>query len=231
MPKKFAGENSKATVAKARKAAVEAEKSEQKKKAEEDAYWEDDDKSAAKKQQRKEEQEKKRLEALQRKQASKAALEEEMNSIGNASSAPRSVQPTKVTRAQLDAQKEYAAAQRLKEQQQKELEAKKIAVQADGKLEENVNRIVIEGDIARTVDEAISVLGDKQSEVDRHPEKRMKAAYLAFEEVNLPRLKQENPTQRLSQLKQMLKKEWLKSPENPVNQRLLELQNRDSDDD
>ena len=57
--------------------------------------------------------------------------------------------------------------------------------------------------------------------VDKHPEKRMKAAYLAYEEVNLPRLKAENPNLRLSQLKQMLKKDWNKSPENPLNQRLL----------
>lgn len=47
----------------------------------------------------------------------------------------------------------------------------------------------------------------------------MKAAFTAFEEVNLPRLKQENPNMRLSQLKQLLKKEWMKSPENPMNQR------------
>lgn len=56
-------------------------------------------------------------------------------------------------------------------------------------------------------------------ELDHHPERRMKAAYAAFEEANLPRLKQENPNMRLSQLKQQLKKEWMKSPENPLNQR------------
>lgn len=47
----------------------------------------------------------------------------------------------------------------------------------------------------------------------------MKAAFAAFEEANMPRLKQENPNMRLSQLKQLLKKEWTKSPENPLNQR------------
>ena len=45
----------------------------------------------------------------------------------------------------------------------------------------------------------------------------MKAAYTAFEEANLPRLKQENSNMRLSQIKQLLHKEWLKSPENPLN--------------
>lgn len=47
----------------------------------------------------------------------------------------------------------------------------------------------------------------------------MKAAYAAFEEKNLPRVKAENPNLRLSQLKQMLKKEWMKSPENPMVQK------------
>jgi len=56
---------------------------------------------------------------------------------------------------------------------------------------------------------------------EKHPEKRVKAAYTAFEEVNLPRLKAENPNLRLSQLKQMLKKDWMKSPDNPMNQRTM----------
>lgn len=56
-------------------------------------------------------------------------------------------------------------------------------------------------------------------DVDHHPERRMKAAFAAYEEANMPRLKKENPNMRLSQLKQQLKKEWMKSPENPLNQR------------
>lgn len=56
-------------------------------------------------------------------------------------------------------------------------------------------------------------------ELDHHPERRMKAAFASYEEANMPRLKKENPNMRLSQLKQLLKKEWMKSPENPLNQR------------
>ncbi len=62
-------------------------------------------------------------------------------------------------------------------------------------------------------------LSGQNAKVDKHPEKRVKAAYNAYEEQNLPRLKAENPNMRLSQLKQMLKKDWMKSPENPLNQR------------
>jgi hypothetical protein len=59
-----------------------------------------------------------------------------------------------------------------------------------------------------------------EPEVDRHPEKRLKAAYTAFEALHLDRIKSENPNLRLSQLKQILKKDWMKSPDNPLNQRI-----------
>lgn len=60
----------------------------------------------------------------------------------------------------------------------------------------------------------------KDPEMDRHPEKRMKAAYASFEERMMPMIKEQNPTLRLSQLKQILRKEWMKSAENPLNQTL-----------
>ena len=59
----------------------------------------------------------------------------------------------------------------------------------------------------------------KEQELEKHPEKRMKAAYQEYENLNLPRLKSENPNLRLSQFKQMLKKDWMKSPDNPMNKR------------
>ncbi|KAK2087703.1 hypothetical protein P7K49_033610 [Saguinus oedipus] len=103
-------------------------------------------------------------------------------------------------------------------------------------LEENVNRRVLEeGSVeARTIEDAIAVLRLTQGPLtrmstpsvaeeaaDRHPERRLRAAFTAFEEAQLPRLKQENPNMRLSQLKQLLKKEWLRSPDNPMNQRAV----------
>ena len=51
----------------------------------------------------------------------------------------------------------------------------------------------------------------------------MKAAFEEFEKVRLPQLKTENPTLRLSQLKQLLRKEWMKSPENPLNKKLAAM--------
>ena len=50
----------------------------------------------------------------------------------------------------------------------------------------------------------------------------MKAAFEAFEKERLPQLKQDNPNLRLSQLKQMMRKEWMKHPSNPMNKNLTE---------
>ncbi|KAF4531493.1 hypothetical protein B566_EDAN004089 [Ephemera danica] len=208
MPKKFVGENSKAAAAKARKQAAKDEEISKKQKQLDDEYWKDDDKSLAKKQARKEEQERKKQEQLQKKAESKVLLEEELSKIkigGKQTIA-------KVTRAEIEAEAEkrrLAAVAVVKKEPQTHIEKP---------IEENVNRLKVEGLEARSVEEAISVLGDTEAEVDRHPERRLKAAYAAFETERLAQLKAEHPNMRLSQVKQLLWKEWLKSPRNPVNQ-------------
>nr|XP_022329669.1 coiled-coil domain-containing protein 124-like [Crassostrea virginica]XP_022329670.1 coiled-coil domain-containing protein 124-like [Crassostrea virginica] len=210
MPKKFKGENSKAAEARARKASAQAEVDQKKKQAIEDEYWKDDDKHVAKKQQRKEDKEKKRHEQLERKKELQKLHDEEMASIKKTGPVPQA----KVTRADIDNHRE-------RERKQKEDEARKQQKELEEPpIEENVNRLQIDGTEARSVTEALSVLSNKPEEVDLHPEKRLKAAYKKFEETNMPIIKQENPNMKLSQLKQMLWKDWQKSPENPLNQRL-----------
>lgn len=216
MPKKFKGENSKAVEARARKATQKDEEELRKQKQLEDEYWKDDDKHALKKLQRKEEKEKKKTEQLERKKEAQKILDEEVAVLASKSGG-KTAAPAKLTRAEVEVHRLNV------------VEADKAAVagtvkvnvqEQEPEIEENINRIVIEGDQAHTVDEALNLLSVREVEVDMHPEKRMKAAYLAFEEKNLPILKQENPNLRLSQLKQLLKKDWAKSPENPLNQRL-----------
>ncbi|XP_032528689.2 coiled-coil domain-containing protein 124 [Danaus plexippus] len=210
MPKKSFGENSKAVAARQRKENAKLEKDQKLKKQVEDAEWEDNDERLKKKQQKKDEQEKKRLEQLQKKAEAKALLEKEMESIKSKVAAPP---PQKITRAQISQMKERV----IKAEPERPVPSKVVV--EDPPLEENLNRLQIEGEVAQSVDEALAILSDK-SDVDKHPEKRLKAAYTAFEEINLPRLKAENPSLRLSQLKQMLRKEWLKSPQNPLNQKV-----------
>jgi hypothetical protein len=71
--------------------------------------------------------------------------------------------------------------------------------------------------VASNIDDAIAVLKVTDAEEDRHPEKRMKAAFKAYEDAQLPIVKAENPSLKLSQIKQMIFKNWQKSPENPLN--------------
>ncbi|CAO2612509.1 Coiled-coil domain-containing protein 124 [Lemmus lemmus] len=215
MPKKFQGENSKSAAARARRAEAKAAADAKKQKELEDAYWKDEDKHVMRKEQRKEEKEKRRLEQLERKKETQRLLEEEDSRL-KGGKAPR-VAPTKVTRAQIE--------DSLRREQRAEPGApgvEKVKSHLELPLEENLNRRAQEeGSLeARTVEDAIAVLSVAE-DADRHPERRMRAAFTAFEEVQLPRLKQENPNMRLSQLKQLLKKEWLRSPDNPMNQRAL----------
>ncbi|KAK7681243.1 hypothetical protein QCA50_015630 [Cerrena zonata] len=60
--------------------------------------------------------------------------------------------------------------------------------------------------------------GVQSKDIDRHPERRVKAAFAAYEEKRLPELRKENPGLRLQQVKNILFKEFQKSPENPMNQ-------------
>ena len=164
------------------------------------------------------EREKKRQEQLDKKQEAKLLLAEEEAKIGGKST--KGAGSAKVTRAQI------AEAE---EKQRRESEAsaasalpRRVSVD-DPLLMSNPNREAqqrrMAGELeARTVDEAIVVLSVGPGAQEKHPERRVKAAYAAYEERELPRLKEENPNLRMSQLKQLLRKEWMKSPENPMNQ-------------
>lgn len=195
-----------------RKEAIRLEEQKKKEAALENEYWKDDDKGVQKKLQRKDDKEKKRLEVLARKAELKTLADEETKTI--------KVEPKqsnhKITRLQIQAEVEK------REAVARGSSAKPVVpktVETEEPIPENVNRLVVEGDVARTVDEAISVLriSDSAAEIEKHPEKRMKAAFTAYEEKNLPLLRKENPNMRLSQVKQLLYREWLKSPENPMN--------------
>jgi len=198
MPKKFTGENSKVAEARSRKEAARSAEQKKKEAAAADEYWKDDDKGTQKKLQRKDDKEKKRLEALARKAELKTLADEEIKSI---KTEPKQA-AHKITRLQIQAEVE-----------KREAAARGSAVKpvvlktVDSEpIPENVNRLVVEGEVARTVDEAISVLriSDSAAEAEKHPEKRMKAAFTAYEEKHLPQLRKENPNMRLSQVKQLL---------------------------
>ncbi|GJP64419.1 hypothetical protein CLOP_g21414 [Closterium sp. NIES-67] len=246
MPKKLAP-NTKAEEARERKAAAADDKKRAAEKAKEDARWADDaPKGRAAKKKEEDEQkrveaaakraEKKRLEELEAKEMAKISGKGVSGGGGGGGGAGAGARragagsssgggSAKVTQAELA---------RIKEREQQELagaeaERRKKAARVAEEAEyarilevENTNRMAVAVD-ARNVGEALSQLsvaaGDEgSSSVDKHPEKRMKAAFKAFEESELPRLKQERPGLTLTQYKEQIWKQWKKSPQNPMNQ-------------
>ncbi len=66
------------------------------------------------------------------------------------------------------------------------------------------------------VDRMVEAQAAGLKENDAHPEKRQKAAYQRYRERELPILKKEYPSLRMSQHVEMLDRAWKRSPENPV---------------
>ncbi|CRK87927.1 CLUMA_CG001713, isoform A [Clunio marinus] len=207
MPKKLAT-NTKSVEARERKATVKKEKNEADERRKEEAKWADDDKSLAKKLERKQEEERKKAEALRKKAEAKALLDQEEKSIKTTGK----ISQAKMTRAQVEEEvrKRNKAVENINN-------PPKPVVPKVVPLEENFNRVMADVHVASNVDQAISVLRINDTEDDKHPEKRMKAAFKAYEDAQLPVIKSENPSLKLSQLKQIIFKNWQKSPVNPLN--------------
>ncbi|KAG5300530.1 DUF1014 domain-containing protein [Histoplasma ohiense] len=75
---------------------------------------------------------------------------------------------------------------------------------------------------ASGIDNALDALSLTTSpgtaKIERHPERRFKAAYTAFEARRLPEIEQEQPGLRRQQRLEIVRKEFEKSEENPFNQ-------------
>ncbi|AEO66864.1 uncharacterized protein THITE_132601 [Thermothielavioides terrestris NRRL 8126] len=68
--------------------------------------------------------------------------------------------------------------------------------------------------------DALSLTSQSDIKIDRHPERRFKAAYAQFEERRLKEMDADGSGAglRLNQKKEKIKKEFERSPENPFNQ-------------
>eukprot|EP01111_Echinosteliopsis_oligospora_P018484 TRINITY_DN850_c0_g2_i1.p1 TRINITY_DN850_c0_g2~~TRINITY_DN850_c0_g2_i1.p1 ORF type:complete len:200 (+),score=101.04 TRINITY_DN850_c0_g2_i1:1229-1828(+) len=172
-----------------------------------------DDKKITEKDDKKKKEEEKKQQDADRRRAAKEALEaEEAALASSAKKAPKA----KVTQAEIQKMKDMEAAKAQAADKKKDKPAP---------IPENINHVIARekekhGDDyleARTVDDAVKQLSGSQ-EAEKHPEKRLKAAFAAYEDVNLPILRKENPGLKLSQVKELLWKQWQKSPENPLNQ-------------
>ncbi|CAK3738157.1 Hypothetical predicted protein [Lecanosticta acicola] len=65
--------------------------------------------------------------------------------------------------------------------------------------------------------DALSLTTDNKDKIDRHPERRFKAAYAQFEERRLEEMKDEKGLRRQQKIDQ-IRKEFEKHPDNPFNQ-------------
>jgi hypothetical protein len=68
--------------------------------------------------------------------------------------------------------------------------------------------------------DALSLTGADSSKIDKHPERRFKAAFAAYEERRLKEMDTDGSGQglRQNQKKERIRKEFEKSEENPFNQ-------------
>ncbi|KAJ9199357.1 hypothetical protein DTO164E3_4669 [Paecilomyces variotii] len=188
--KKAAGENSKKAAGNARKAEAAAQK-----KAAEDAKKaaEEDAKwsKGAKTNAKKEQEEAKKAEAARKKAEREALLAAEEATQRATPKGAKAKTAQKKTRG-------------LDLSQLDEPAAKGAALNASG--------------IDNALDALSLTASSDTAKIDRHPERRFKAAYAAFEARRLPEIEQEHPGLRKNQRIEICRKEFEKSPENPFNQ-------------
>ncbi|KAL6761888.1 hypothetical protein V8C86DRAFT_2529547 [Haematococcus lacustris] len=218
MPKKV---NEKVESAREREAAKKTAAQEKAAKDAEDAYWKsagegDKGKAGAKR----EEEERKRLEAAAKRAELKRLAEAEEAALTATKAKATVAGVSKMTKHQLEKQRELDERLREEEAQERAMAAKREldeATYTKAIVGENINR-ALEGVVAaRSVEGALAALTVQEPDGDKHPEKRMKAAWKAYEERQLPILKQDKPGLKMSQYKDMLWKSWQKAPDNPLN--------------
>ncbi|KAA3465490.1 coiled-coil domain-containing protein 124-like protein isoform X1 [Gossypium australe] len=197
------GVNRKAEAARARQSATEAERK---------------DREAREKEDRRSKAEARRQAEMEEKEIEKALKKPDKKANRVAIPVP------KVTEAKLQKKKEEEQAEMAKKAEEAKKRQSRTAAEVECErmvLVTNTNRddSLIE---ARSVEEAFAPMSVEDNlPPDRHTERRLKASFKAFEEVELPRLKEEKPGLTHNQYKDMIWKLWKKSPDNPLNQASL----------
>lgn len=188
----------------------------------EDAKWVDDgDKARKAREARLAEREKKTDEQVQRNMEKQELLRKEEEENLKSGKNKKLQTSTKIRQADI----RISALSAMSFDKQKKKPAPEVV--NDQPLEPNLNKEAqkmealtgVKHEIATGTVEAISaisaVLG-KDGKIDAHPERRMKAAHTAFEERRMKELQLEKPNLKRTQYKEIIWKEWQKSPENPM---------------
>lgn len=212
MPKKKSfGVNSKKEEGRLRKESKQRQEKEKERIAAENAKWKDPGNPLKKKLEREQAEEEKKRKKAERELEKKEQLANEYKNIKSKNENKGKNKKT-VTKYQLQ-QNRLAYLQNLIKIND---EAEVVPVN-NLPLERNTNRddngVVLDG-----IDDALDFLEGNDKGVDRHPEKRRKAAWNAYREKMYEEIKAEYPTLKRSQINERIFKEWQKSPENPMNQ-------------
>ncbi|TFK64344.1 DUF1014-domain-containing protein [Pluteus cervinus] len=219
------GGNAKKESGRAKKAENEQKKKDQAsadKERKESETWKDGSKGAS----AKDEKEERRKAELARKaeNARLLALEEAAISAAKAKAAPKAGQQKKKKESEKPAGPGAIAAGGELADDEPTADKGKAKEQGAGEPEP------VESYAATGIDNALDLLelvtaktdkasvGQQAAGIERHPERRFKAAFEAYQERELPNLRVDHPGLRLQQYKDLLYKQFQKSPENPYNQ-------------
>ncbi|KAJ6812733.1 putative coiled-coil domain-containing protein 124-like [Iris pallida] len=230
MPKKLST-NTKAEAARSRKTATELEKKDKAAGEKEEQFWKEAEGPKSRAAKKRDEEAEKKAEAAAKKAEKKRLEEMEQLELEKAARKPDkkasrvsipSSSASKVTEAELAKGREEERLRLIRNAEEAKKREKRMAGEEEYErivLVTNTNR---EEDVieARSVEDAIARMAVAESPLlpDRHPERRLKATFKAFEEAELPKLKEEKPGLTLTQYKDMIWKLWKKSPDNPLNQ-------------
>ncbi|KAG9285998.1 hypothetical protein G9A89_022674 [Geosiphon pyriformis] len=209
MPKKFKGENSKVTAAKERKAAHQQELTSQRlaeKERQETEDWTIGTKDSSKK----EAQRLKKEAQIAKKLEKTSLLEKEEKEAGK--SKPLIKIPI--------TGEEKKAIKRTQKVEEAATERREIPEFTATNIEDALDLLSVTTETTLTSRGSATAGSAPLTTVaiERHPERRFKAALVAYEEREMPKLKKENPGLRYTQLRDILYKDFQKSPENPFNQ-------------
>ncbi|KAK1304917.1 hypothetical protein QJS10_CPB11g02085 [Acorus calamus] len=211
MPKKI-GTNSKAEAARERKTAIEAEKKEKKAREKEEYFWREAEGAESRAARKKEEEAEKRAEAAARRAENRRLAEAEERKLERSDRGGSGEEEGGGDGSDREAGGGG--------EEEEEPHRRGRGVRAD-RLVANTNRneAVVE---AHSVEEALAKMNVSDAlPSDRHPERRLKASFKAFEEAELLKLREEKPGLTLTQYRDMIWKLWKKSPDNPLNQLII----------
>ncbi|KAJ7778758.1 DUF1014-domain-containing protein [Mycena maculata] len=223
MPPK--GGNAKKEGGRAKKAENEAKKQDAaaaEKERKEAEAWKDKDVKGAKAS-KEEKEEKRRAELARKAENAKLLAEEESSAPAKVKAAPKAVKKAQKPAGPgaIAAGGGLAAAAPAPESAKGKEKEERVDEEPESYTATGIDNALDLLDVVTAKMDKASV-GQQAAGIERHPERRFKAAFEAYQERELPVARKEHPGLRLQQYKDLLFKQFQKSPENPFNQVVVE---------